>query len=81
MWEACSKAYTLVVGKNKAYYCLAECEEHGYLRGKIRIKKTDDETFIVVKTIRRMDEAGAQTIVDMKEEVRKKRLEKRHKDK
>ena len=69
------------VGKNKAYYCLAECEEHGYLRGKIRIKKTDDETFIVVKTIRRMDEAGAQTIVDMKEEVRKKRLEKRHKDK
>lgn len=69
------------VGKNKVYYCLAECEEHGYLRGKIRIKKTDDETFIVVKTIRRMDEAGAQTIVDMKEEVRKKRLEKRHKDK
>lgn len=69
------------VGKNKAYYCLAECSEHGYLRGKIRIKKTDDDMFYVVKTIRRIDEKGAQTIVDMKEEVRKKRLEKRHKEK
>ena len=69
------------VGKNKAYYCLAECSEHGYLRGKIRIKKTDDDMFYVVKTIRRIDENGAQTIVDMKEEVRKKRLEKRHKEK
>ena len=37
--------------------------------------------FYVVKTIRRIDENGAQTIVDMKEEVRKKRLEKRHKEK
>lgn len=68
------------VGKNKAYYCLAECLEHGYLRGKIRIKKTDDDMAFAVKTIRRIDDEGAKIIADMKEEVRKKRLEKRHRE-
>ena len=68
------------VGKNKAYYCLAECAEHGYLRGKIRIKKTDEDQCFVVKTIRKVDQDGANIIVDMKEEVRKKRLEKRHRE-
>lgn len=68
------------VGKNKAYYCLAECEEHGYLRGKIRIKKTEEDKLLVVKTIRSVDLEGAGQIYEMKEEVRKKRLEKRHRD-
>lgn len=68
------------VGKNKAYYCLAECEEHGYLRGKIRIKKTEDDKLLAVKTIRSIDLEGAGLIYDMKEEVRKKRLEKRHRE-
>ena len=36
--------------------------------------------YFVVKTIRKMDEAGAQAIVEMKEEMRKKRLEKRHRE-
>ena len=68
------------VGKNKAYYCLAECSEHGFLRGKIRIKKSDEGMYFVVKTIRKVDDEGAKVIVDMKEEVRKKRLEKRHRE-
>lgn len=68
------------VGKNKAYYCLAECEEHGYLRGKIRIKKTEEDKLLVVKTIRSVDLEGAKLIADMKEEVRQKRQEKRHRE-
>ena len=67
-------------GKNKAYYCLAECPEHGYLRGKIRIKKSDEHMYFVVKTIRRVDADGAHIIVDMKDEMRKQRLEKRHRE-
>ena len=37
-------------GKN--YYCVAYCEKHGYLKGKIRFRKTDKDEFDVVKTTR-----------------------------
>lgn len=67
-------------GKNRAYYCLAECAEHGYIRGKIRLKKTDEDKFFVVKTLRPVDAAGAAGIGDMKEELRQKRQEKRHRE-
>lgn len=68
------------VGKNRAYYCLAECAEHGYIRCKIRLKKTDEDRFFVVKTLRETDDEGAKLIADMKEEVRQKRQEKRHRE-
>ena len=45
---------------------------------KIRLKKTDEDKFYVVKTLRQIDEEGAKRIVAMKEEVRQKRQEKRH---
>lgn len=67
-------------GKNRAYYCLAECAEHGYIRGKIRLKKTEKDKVYVVKTLRLIDEEGAKCIGDMKEELRQKRLEKRHRE-
>lgn len=67
-------------GKNRCYYCLAECAEHGYIRGKIRLKKTDEDKVYVVKTLRRIDEEGAKQISAMKEEVRQKRQEKRHRE-
>ncbi len=35
-------------GRN--YYCLAYCEKHGYLKGKIRIRHSDDDRIYVVKT-------------------------------
>ncbi len=37
---------------NKHYYCLAYCRTHGYLRGKIRIKKEDNGKIYIVKTIK-----------------------------
>lgn len=67
-------------GKSRCYYCLAECGEHGYIRGKIRLKKTDEDKFYVVKTLRQIDEEGAKRIVAMKEEVRQKRQEKQHRE-
>ena len=67
-------------GKNRTYYCLAECPEHGYIRGKIRLKKTDAEKIFVVKTLRLIDGEDAEHIEAMKEEVRQKRQEKRHRE-
>lgn len=66
-------------GKTRAYYCLAYCPEHGYIRGKIRIKKTDGHHVFAVKTLRLIDEDGAACIRQMKAEVLEKRREKRQK--
>ena len=67
--------------KNKTYYCLAECAEHGYIRGKIRLKKTErGNHYYVVKTLRLIDGQDAKQIADMKQEVRIKRQEKRHRE-
>jgi len=67
-------------GKNRAYYCLAKCPEHGYIRGKIRLKKTDDDFYYAVKTLRLIDEVQAQLIRDMKKSITLKRQEKRRKE-
>lgn len=60
----------------KTYYCLASCPEHGYVKGKIRMKKTDDDKVFAVKTIKITGEDGAKLILERKEEVRKRRNEK-----
>ncbi len=59
----------------KIYYGLAICPEHGYLKGKIRIKKVDDVRVYVVKTLKLTDEEGALRIMERKDDVRKKRSE------
>lgn len=59
----------------KIYYALAFCPEHGFLKGKIRIKKAEEDQIYIVKTLKLVDEAGAQSIFIRKDELRKKRLE------
>ena len=65
-------------GKSHAYYCLGYCPVHGWIRGKIRIKKTDENRTYVVKTVRIIEEERAQKIRHMKEEIADKRRERRH---
>lgn len=57
----------------KIYYALALCPEHGYLKGKIRIKKVDETGIYVVRTLKLTGYDGAGEIRARKEEVRKKR--------
>lgn len=59
----------------KIYYGLAVCPEHGYLKGKIRMKRVDDMRVYVVKTLKLTDEEGAEKIMSRKDDVRKKRAE------
>ncbi|MBQ6856338.1 MAG: hypothetical protein IJO13_04460, partial [Lachnospiraceae bacterium] len=59
----------------KFYLCLAVCPEHGYVKGKIRIKKTEDGFIYAVKTQKMVDEAGAELIAAKKEEVKIRRAE------
>jgi inhibitor of KinA sporulation pathway (predicted exonuclease) len=64
----------------KNHFCLAICPEHGYLKGKIRMKKTDDGRIYAIKTLKITDEAGAKMIRSKQEVVRKKRYLKRHQE-
>jgi inhibitor of KinA sporulation pathway (predicted exonuclease) len=40
----------------RQHHCIAVCPEHGYVKGKIRIKHTDDDTVFAVKTIKLVNE-------------------------
>ena len=60
----------------KFYFALGICPEHGYLKGKIRMKRSDDGRIYAVKTMKLVDEEGARQISEKKEEAKKKRVEK-----
>ena len=62
----------------KSHVCLAYCPEHGYLKGKIRLKKTDEGNYYVVKTVKKINEEEAVEIREKRNLLREKRREKRH---
>jgi hypothetical protein len=64
-----------VNGRN--YFCVGSCKKHGYLKGKIRMKKTDDGNFYVVKTVKLVPKEVAQEIAKKQDKLRLQRLEKR----
>lgn len=57
----------------KQYFCLGVCPEHGYVRGKIRMKRSEQGLYYVVKTQKPVDQEGAEHIFQKKEEQREKR--------
>lgn len=60
----------------KVYFCLAICPEHGFVKGKIRMKKTEEGKIFVVKTTKLVGEEGADQIYLRKEDMKKRRSEK-----
>lgn len=59
----------------KYYFCLAICPEHGFVKGKIRIKKAEDGSSYAVKTLKIVCEEDAAQVAQRKEETKKKRNE------
>lgn len=64
-------------GGPKSYYCLARCSTHGWIKGKIRVKRTENGKIFAVKTMKLTDEAEAETIRQKKEEIKRKRKERK----
>lgn len=62
---------------SKNYYCMAYCPKHGYLKGKVRMKKTDEGRFYVVKTMKLIGEEEAEDIRVKKEITRIKRKQRK----
>ena len=58
---------------NKIYYCQAVCVRHGYLKGKIRIKKAENGNLFAVKTLKLVKKEEAGKIKERQEQMRIKR--------
>lgn len=65
----------------KIHIALGYCPKHGYMMGKIRMKKTEEDKVYVIKTVREIDEDEAVFIKEKQIELRKKRQMKRIKKK
>ena len=63
------------------YLALAQCPRHGYVKGKIRIKKAADGNVFAVKTTKKADPAAVAQIRGKKEQIKAKRRERRGKKK
>ena len=59
------------------YYALGYCKEHGYMRGKIKVKNAINGSVFLIKTIKPIDDIEADLIRDRQEEIRKKRKERK----
>jgi hypothetical protein len=57
----------------KQFYALSQCPEHGWLKGKIRMKKGKNGGVFVVKTEKLVGEEAAQDIRAKQEQMRKRR--------
>lgn len=57
------------------YLCLAVCPEHGYMKGKIRIKKSENGSVFAVRTEKLVGNEGAELIASKKEETKLRRQE------
>lgn len=62
----------------KQYYSISICPEHGMVKGKIRMRKSDNDKFYVVKTLKLIGEEEKESILEKKEALRIKRYNKKH---
>lgn len=62
---------------SRNYYCLAYCDKHGYLKGKIRLRKSEKDRIYAIKTTRLITEQEAEALKERRAHAREMR--KRHK--
>lgn len=63
---------------SKNYFGVFQCKKHGYLKGKLRIKKSDNDRYFAVKTIKIISKEEALNLKKQKEDIHNKKAEKRH---
>lgn len=61
----------------KHFYSISVCDKHGLMKGKIRLKKTENGGVYVVKTQKFISEEAAMEISERRDHIREMRREKR----
>ncbi len=57
----------------KHCYCIACCEKHGYIKGKIRLRKAENGNLYVIKTMKLVTREEAENVQEKLEKVREQR--------
>lgn len=61
----------------KNYYCLGYCKEHGYLKGRIQMNRSESGKRFVIKIVSRINKDAAQTIALHCKEIEQKKQDKK----
>lgn len=56
---------------NKHYYCVSRCRKHGYIKGKIRLRKAEDGKIYVIKTMKQISEEEMKEIAWKQDKIKK----------
>lgn len=62
----------------KNYYCLGYCREHGFLKGRLQMNRSESGKRFVVKIVSRINKEAAQTIAIHSKEIEQKKQEKKN---
>lgn len=62
----------------KHYYTVVKCMKHGYIKGKIRMRKSANNKIYVDKTMKQIDKDAIKEIMNKRDHIRENRREKRH---
>ena len=54
-------------------FCTGYLSEHGYMKGKIRVKKSEQDLYYAVKTIKAVGEEALPMLVQKREDNKKKK--------
>ncbi len=73
----CRKKLRWFTPNGKHYYALAFCNKHGFIKGKIRMKKTEGDKVYIVKTLKLINEEQAKAVWDKQEHTREIRRQHR----
>lgn len=73
----CRKKLRWFTPNGKHYYAVAYCNKHGFIKGKIRIKKSGDDKVYVVKTLKLIDEEQAKAVQEKQDHMREIRRQHR----
>ena len=69
------------MNNSKIYYSVSNCQEHGYIIGKIRIRKTEEGLYFAIKTLKPASIEEAEEIREKREALRLKKQLKRRSEK
>ncbi len=62
---------------NGTYLSLSSCFRHGMMRGKLKIKKTEDDRYYAIKIVKKISREDALKVKEKQNDIRKKRRDKR----
>ena len=61
------------MNNSKVYYSISLCQEHGFVMGKIRLRKTENNMYYAIKTLTNVSDEEAEEIRQKREAHRAKK--------